>query len=213
MAGSAQRGTPGKRRHIPNLLTAARLAAAAVFVFLFAAWGASQGNIIAGAAAIFLIFFAMITDYLDGHLARKLEVVSNIGKLFDPLADCIFFICVFSCFAWAEWMPVWMLSLIVAREAVQHLVLRPLAFRRGTIMAARWTGKVKTTVIFIVSPAVMLSITIAGFLEADVGSVRALMTISWFALLLATVASVASLFDYIAAVVRMNRVKQSKTQV
>ena len=90
---------------------------------------------------IFIV--ASLTDFIDGHIARKYHQVSDFGKFLDPLADklltiaCMCMLC--------EWgmMPAWALMVVLTREfAVTGL--RLVAVQNGTVIAAGWSGKVKT---------------------------------------------------------------------
>ena len=91
--------------------------------------------------AIFVV--ASLTDFVDGQIARKCNQVSDFGKFLDPLADklltiaCMCMLC--------EWgmMPAWALMIVLTREfAVTGL--RLVAVQNGTVIAAGWSGKVKT---------------------------------------------------------------------
>ena len=91
--------------------------------------------------AVFII--ASITDFVDGQIARKFNQVSDFGKFLDPLADKLLTIAAMVMFC--EWgmMPGWALMLVLAREfAVTGL--RLVAVGKGKVIAAGWSGKVKT---------------------------------------------------------------------
>ncbi len=91
--------------------------------------------------AVFII--ASLTDYVDGHIARKYNQVSDFGKFLDPLADKLLTIAAMTMFC--EWgmMPAWALMIVLTREfAVTGL--RLVAVGKGTVIAAGWSGKVKT---------------------------------------------------------------------
>ena len=93
------------------------------------------------ALAIFII--ASITDFLDGYIARHYNQVSDFGKFLDPLADKLLTIAAMVMFC--EWgmMPAWALMLVLTREfAVTGL--RLVAVGKGKVIAAGWSGKVKT---------------------------------------------------------------------
>ena len=93
------------------------------------------------ALAVFII--ASITDFVDGHIARRYNQVSDFGKFLDPLADKLLTIAAMVMFC--EWgmMPGWALMLVLAREfAVTGL--RLVAVGKGKVIAAGWSGKVKT---------------------------------------------------------------------
>ena len=91
--------------------------------------------------AVFIL--ASLTDYVDGQIARKRNQVSDFGKFLDPLADKLLTIAAMVMFC--EWgmFPAWALMLVLAREfAVTGL--RLIAVGKGKVIAAGWSGKVKT---------------------------------------------------------------------
>lgn len=91
--------------------------------------------------AIFVI--ASLTDYVDGQIARKCHQVSDFGKFLDPLADKLLVIAAMTIYC--EWgvFPAWALMIILTREfAVTGL--RLVAVGKGKVIAAGWSGKVKT---------------------------------------------------------------------
>ena len=90
---------------------------------------------------VFII--ASLTDFVDGQIARKCNQVSDFGKFLDPLADKLLVIAAMTMYT--EWgvMPAWALMLVLTREfAVTGL--RLVAVGNGTVIAAGWSGKVKT---------------------------------------------------------------------
>ena len=94
-----------------------------------------------GAFALFVI--ASLTDFLDGYIARKYHQVSDFGKFLDPLADKLLTIAAMVIFC--EWgqFPAWALVIVLTREfAVTGL--RLVAVGKGTVIAAGWSGKIKT---------------------------------------------------------------------
>lgn len=94
--------------------------------------------------AAFVIFvLSSITDYIDGQVARRCNQVSDFGKFLDPLADKLVTIAVMTMFC--EWgrFPAWALMIVLAREfAVTGL--RLIAVGKGNVIAAAWSGKIKT---------------------------------------------------------------------
>lgn len=91
--------------------------------------------------ALFIV--ASLTDYVDGYIARKYNQVSDFGKFLDPLADKLLTIAAMVMFC--EWgsFPAWALMIVLTREfAVTGL--RLVAVGKGTVIAAGWSGKVKT---------------------------------------------------------------------
>ena len=100
--------------------------------------------------AVPCLIFAELTDYFDGHYARKHNEVSDFGKLFDPFADVVLHLTSFVCLmhsvkAGLSYMPVYFFVLIMLREFSQNF-LRMVAAKQGTAIAARKGGKLKTVV-------------------------------------------------------------------
>ena len=93
------------------------------------------------ALAVFII--ASLSDYVDGQIARKCNQVTDFGKFLDPLADKLLVIAVMCVFCEWEMMPAWALMVVLTREfAVTGL--RLVAVGKGNVIAAGWSGKVKT---------------------------------------------------------------------
>ena len=91
--------------------------------------------------AIFV--FASLTDFVDGYIARHYHQVTDFGKFLDPLADKLLTIAAMCIYC--EWgvFPAWALMIVLTREfAVTGL--RLIAVQKGTVIAAGWSGKVKT---------------------------------------------------------------------
>lgn len=182
---------------LANCFTYARFALAPVVVaFLFvpgagAAWAAGW---IAG--------FAMFTDFLDGYFARKSGEVSDLGKIFDPLADAVFFVVVWTGLGLAGVLPLWLCLPFMAREFIQHVYLRPLAARHGVVMGALIWGKLKTISQTVALVVVMLVEILAHYWPGVQGPGR-LLGVSLVGLTAAI--SVASIVPYFAAVARARR--------
>ena len=95
--------------------------------------------------ALGVFILASVSDFADGYIARHYNQVSDFGKFMDPLADKVLVLSAMSMFV--EWnvMPAWVLILVLAREfAVSGL--RLVAVDNGRVIAAAWSGKIKTTV-------------------------------------------------------------------
>jgi len=93
--------------------------------------------------ALVLFVTASITDILDGTIARKRGLITDFGKLMDPLADKMLICSAFIAFIELEWMPAWMVIAIVARE-LAITGLRLLAASKNIVLAAEKQGKNKT---------------------------------------------------------------------
>ena len=121
-----------------NKLTMLRVVLIPVYLVL---WHMDfPGNIYA-ALAVFVI--ASLTDLLDGYIARHYDQVTDFGKFMDPLADKVLVLTAMACFCSAGRFPDWALVVVIAREfAVSGL--RLVAVDNGRVIAAGWSGKVKT---------------------------------------------------------------------
>ncbi|MFZ5642376.1 MAG: CDP-diacylglycerol--glycerol-3-phosphate 3-phosphatidyltransferase [Bacillota bacterium] len=124
--------------NLPNRVTLVRIFLIPVFVAVITL-RVPYGDYIA--AAIFIL--AASTDGLDGYIARKRKMVTNLGKLMDPLADKLLVSAALLVLVELQRLPAWIALIIIGREfAVTGL--RALAAADGNIIAARWIGKVKT---------------------------------------------------------------------
>ena len=126
---------------LASKITMVRVAFIPVYMILMYLSGPQSGLWMWLALAVFII--ASLTDYVDGHIARSRNQVSDFGKFLDPLADKLLVIAAMTMFC--EWgmLPAWALMLVLAREfAVTGL--RLIAVGKGNVIAAGWSGKVKT---------------------------------------------------------------------
>ena len=88
---------------------------------------------------------ASLTDLIDGHIARKYNQVTDLGKFLDPLADKVLVLAAMAIFCQWDLFPAWALMIVLVREfAISGL--RMVASGKGTVIAAGWSGKVKTAV-------------------------------------------------------------------
>ena len=95
--------------------------------------------------ALTIYIIACLSDFIDGHIARKYNQVTNFGKFMDPLADKMLVLTAMCYFVDNDTMPGWVVALVLLREfAVSGL--RLLAVEQGTVIAAAWSGKIKTFV-------------------------------------------------------------------
>ena len=125
--------------NLPNAITVSRLLLAAVFVAALEFGGVGWTFV-----ALVTFSVAAATDWLDGYLARRMGLVTPLGKLLDPLADKILVCAAFVFMTRLGHAPVWATALIIARE---FLVtgLRQIAIEAGQVLAADRLGKWKTT--------------------------------------------------------------------
>lgn len=146
--------------NLPNKLTMARI----IMIPIFMAIMLKEYYI----AALLVFAIASITDFFDGYLARKYNLVSSFGKIMDPLADKLLAFSALLAFIQLDVVSVWAPIIIIAREFFVTS-LRVVAVSKGKVIAASWWGKIKTNVQLFASIFAMLlchfeKIEIAGIL-------------------------------------------------
>lgn len=176
---------------LPNILSLARMFCGPLVMLLVA-----QGSFTALVATILVMLLAEISDLMDGHLARKLNVASAFGKIVDPLADSLYRALVFLAFMDAGWMPAWMVAVIVSRDILVSY-LRIFSEQHGVTMGARQSGKIKAVFQGVVQiGTVVLVIASGGALVGIYG------TLVFAILLVATLVTAWSGVDYTLSFIR-----------
>ena len=127
--------------NLPNKLTVVRMALVPFFV---AALLLSMTNDSLKWVALALFVIASLTDFADGYIARKYNLITNFGKFMDPLADKILTISGMICLIELGRIPSWIVIIIVAREFIIS-GFRLVAAENGVVIAANYWGKFKTT--------------------------------------------------------------------
>jgi len=126
---------------LASKITLVRVAMIPAFMAAMYLSGGAAGMWMYISLAIFII--ASLTDFVDGYIARHYNQTTDFGKFLDPLADKLLTIAAMAMFC--EWgiFPAWALMVILTREfAVSGL--RMVASQKGSVIAAGWSGKVKT---------------------------------------------------------------------
>ena len=167
----------------PNKLTIARMIIVPFLViFLLTGWGGEANRYI----SLTLFVVASVTDWFDGYLARKNNLVTNFGKFMDPLADKLLVCSAMICMIDLKRLSAWFVIIIIAREFIIS-GFRLVASDNGVVIAANYWGKFKT-----VSQMAMIIVLIADFggVFDIVGTV-----LIW----IATALTVISLVDYVWA--------------
>jgi len=129
--------------NMPMVLTLGRLVLAPVYFLLFQGARGGSAWLVAGTWAAFILI--EVSDLLDGHLARKLGLESEAGRVLDPLADSLSRLTYFICFAGSGIMPIWILLVLVYRDVAVSYI-RVMFSRGNVMMPARASGKVKAWV-------------------------------------------------------------------
>ena len=133
--------------NLPNKLTMGRIFAIPVFIVVF------MMDYRYAAAIIFVL--AAVTDMLDGYIARKNNLVTNFGKLMDPLADKLLVMAALICLVEVGDIAGWMVVVILGRELI-ITGMRQVAAAQGIVIAAGTTGKIKTITQMIAIPLLIL---------------------------------------------------------
>lgn len=124
----------------PNKLTIARMIMVPFLViFLLTGWGGEANRYI----SLTLFVVASVTDWFDGYLARKNNLVTNFGKFMDPLADKLLVCSAMICMIDLKRLPAWFVIIIIAREFIIS-GFRLIAAENGIVIAANYWGKFKT---------------------------------------------------------------------
>jgi CDP-diacylglycerol--glycerol-3-phosphate 3-phosphatidyltransferase len=169
-------------KNIPNYLTTLRVIMIPFFVFFMV-------TDVAGSASkwisLALFVIASITDFFDGHLARKYNLVSNFGKFMDPLADKMLVSSAMICLTEQGRLAAWIVIIIISREFIIS-GFRLIAADNGTVIAASYWGKFKTN--FQMFMIIMLIL--------NLGTKPAIM-IENILIAIATILTVISLVDYL----------------
>ena len=126
---------------LASKITLIRIAFVPVFVVFMYLSGGQSGIWMWISLGVFIL--ASITDYIDGQIARRFNQISDFGKFLDPLADKLLTIAAMLMFCQWGSFPAWALMIVLTREfAVTGL--RLVAVGKGKVIAAGWSGKVKT---------------------------------------------------------------------
>lgn len=186
---------------LPNKLTITRLVLSPLFfvVFYIPLW---TGLFNLGSILIcWLILIAIeTTDVLDGHLARKWDQISDIGKVLDPFADVVSRMTYFLCFTGVGVMPVWVLAILIYRELAITFV-RLLQIRKGVALAASIWGKMKAVTYAVSGVAGLLVISFER-LSVFGGTLRLFVLLVQIIFILAAFASVGSFLTYLSTLLR-----------
>jgi CDP-diacylglycerol--glycerol-3-phosphate 3-phosphatidyltransferase len=135
-------------------------------------------------AAVTVFILASLTDYLDGYLARKNNLVTDFGKFMDPIADKLLVCSAMICLVEKGQLPAWIVIIIIGREFIIS-GFRLVASDKGTVIAASYWGKFKT--VFQMFMVILLILNLGGVFQWIAQAV------TWIALIL----TVVSLVDYL----------------
>lgn len=179
---------------LPNKLTLGRLALTPVYYLIFHIFVKENLSPVIGIITLWIVFLVMeVTDVLDGHIARKHNLVSDVGKLMDPFADVIARVTYFICFYSIGIMPLWALMIIVWRE-YGIMFIRMLIAKEGTALAASIWGKSKAVTYFVSGILAHVVISLNIFL----GDYSFKYFVDWALYILFALSALSALFSFIS---------------
>ena len=178
---------------LPNAITIVRILCAPVFCWMLLADNGHDGALRWWAAALFIV--AIATDGIDGYLARKHNIVSDLGKLLDPIADKVLTGVAFVSLSILAELPWWITIVVLVREI--GITVHRLIVASDHVVAAAWLGKLKT-----MAQAVALSFALLP-LASVVGDwiIWVNIVTMWAAVILTVVSGL----DYVVTEVRGSR--------
>ena len=160
------------QRNLPNIITLSRIAVCPAIFFLALS---PDGTVLAATFVLFLA--AALSDVWDGYLARKHNLISDLGKLLDPIADKLLLVSTLvpiyivshrplggGEIPWWGELPLWVLVVLLGRE-LMVTALRGFAVRRGVVIAADRSGKYKALLQNVFMAAVLLWYALVRFAE------------------------------------------------
>ena len=158
--------------NIANRLTIARIILTFVFLFFLSYPFKGAWVLWTKVSALVIFLFAALSDYLDGMFAKRKNMVTDFGKLMDPIADKILVIAAFAAFVQIQIIDAWMFVIIISREII-ITSLRLFALNKGKVLSATRSGKHKTIsqmlVIFLILGFIVLKEFMLTFFTWDPG--------------------------------------------
>jgi len=177
---------------LANAVSVVRLMAIPVFL-----WLVIQDRLL---PAFVLLVVAVLTDFVDGMIARRMNEITRLGQFLDPFADRLFIAATGIALAIQDVVPWWFVVLVMLRDAllgIGGLIMRP--YGAGTL-PVKWWGKVATFGLLFVLPLFLLSMMLGEYVSVPVGEV--LMMVAWpiaiITVVLYWVVGFSYLFDAIA---------------
>lgn len=171
--------------NLANKITLLRMFMAPVVVVLLYYQGPVVCLVAAGA-----FVFASLTDWVDGYIARRENMVTSFGKFLDPLADKVLICSVLIMFVQLNWVPAWVTVVMVCRELIVT-GLRAMAIDEGIVLAADRYGKAKTILQILAIVPLLVHYPLFGFDVQYIGKI-----LLYIALVLAVFSGANYLYDF-----------------
>lgn len=185
--------------NLPNKLTVTRLVLVPVFFIFFLIGEYTSLKVLSTVVMLVVYAVAELSDLLDGKIARKCNLVTDLGKVMDPFADTLTHITYFVCFLSLSIMPLWAFILIMWREFSILFVRMLLAKYAGKAMPANIFGKAKTVLYAATTLLSFVYLALSTFGDMDL-SVYGIVLYVFYAL--SAFASVMSFLIYIKGVIK-----------
>lgn len=127
-------------KNVPNILTIIRFLFIPIIVNL----------IFTGDYILAFVFFTIsgATDVLDGFIARKFNLISNFGKLMDPLADKLTQVCILASLVKVEIIPFWILVIVILKELIM-VIGASFLYGKDVVVYSKWYGKLATVLFYL----------------------------------------------------------------
>lgn len=126
-------------KHLPNTLTIIRF-----LLIPFIIFSAFQNNYV---ATIVILTISGITDVLDGFIARKFDLVTDIGKLLDPLADKATQVALLGALTILKFIPAWIIAIVLIKEFVM-IAGASFLYGKDLVVSSKWYGKLSTVLFY-----------------------------------------------------------------
>lgn len=187
--------------NIPNRLTVLRLAMVPVFFIAFCLPTWFGEGLTTASAVLMLVCYvvAELSDLLDGKIARKYGMVTDLGKVMDPFADTLSHLTFFACFYGLGIMPALAFVIIMWRE-FSILFLRMLMMGKGKAVAANIWGKSKTVLYAVTSILSIAYVVASAFVPGSWQDTYGIVLDVFF--YLAAIASLLSFTTYLSAILK-----------
>lgn len=181
---------------LANFFTASRIVLAPIFFVVY--FLPNYINVSPKITLVILIplfTYMQFTDFLDGYVARKYNMVSDFGKLFDPFADVLANVAVLFCFTLDGFLPSVFFLIVLYRE-ISIVFVRMLAIKKGLVIGAKMLGKIKTVMyISVGGMCLFIRLCLAYNIETSIISIFTILNIILYSL--AGIFSILSFYFYV----------------
>jgi len=187
-------------KHVPNALTVVRFLLIPVIVIACA-----QGEYI---WAIAILTLSGLTDVLDGTIARKFNLISDFGKLMDPLADKLTQVSLLTTLCIKKIIPLWILVIVILKE---FCMVSGASFLYGKelVVSSKWYGKLATVLFYLAMVVSLFVENISTAMNKNLGLLKTTNSIIYY---LAVITSIASLIMYMKAFYIQGYLKKEKSE-